>query len=722
MTTESEPVSIPAGSASAVEPAPLLLRAAAVLLVPLCALVAFWPALDNDFVDWDDQVFLKNNYRYRGLDAEHVRWAFTAFHEGHYQPLSWLSYGLDYRIWGMNPTGYHLTNLILHVANALLVYLLASSLLRLAVGAKGPGRPTTAVALGAMIAALSYALHPMRVESVAWATERRDVLSGFFYLLTVLLYVGSCARRADRRPSILVLVLCWLLGGAALLAKVMSVSLPIVLMVLDVYPLRRLSGDPLRWLSKRSRRIWVEKLPLLLAMVGFMVVAYIAGERARSSLTEFGIADRVANMAYGYAFYLYKTAWPVVLLPLYEMPVRMNPAELRYLLSGAAVLVITALLLLLRRKSPGLLAAWVCYVVILLPVIGLVQVGPQIVADRYSYLSCLGWFILLGWLAARLMSRPTGSGESAVRSVIVVTLSLLLAAVLGLKTWKQTLVWRDSETLWSHVVSHDPQCSRALNGFGLVRFQQRRVDEALALFRKAVEIRPRHAEAYVNIGVALKNRGDIAGAVENFHKAIEVYPGYADAIFNLGQIEADAGNIDGAIASYRRVLGAKPDTPEIHNNLGSLLAAKKDMAAAAAHFRKAIKLDPKYADPYGNLGIVLRAQGRLEEAQAVLEHALALKPESPQAHKTLGDVHSLQKRWQRAIDQYQTALRLRPDYAGAHFKLAHALGTTGRLDEAVAHYRRAVELDPQNATFRTRLEQVLRASGPAADSAGAPER
>src|SRR5438128_558368 len=361
------------------------------VLIALVTFAAFLPALYNQFVNWDDDDNFLGNPHYRALAWTHLRWMWTT-HLGHYIPLTWMTLGLDYLLWGMNPVGYHLTSLLLHATNAVVLYFLARRLLTLAL--PPPPQRGHAPVVSAGFAALVFAIHPLRVESVAWATERRDVLSGLFYLLTILVYLRACERGPRGRR------LYWLsvtLFGCALLSKSMAVSLPVVLLILEVYPLRRLGGS-LGWSSASARAVYLEKIPFVLLAGAASAIALMEqlSNRAMVSVAQLSAQDRLAVSAYGLSFYLWKTVVPLNLSPLYMLPQTVNPAATPFIVSYGGVLAVTAIALALRRRWPGLPAAWLAYVVVLLPVLGIAQNGPQLAADRYTYLAVLGWAILAG--------------------------------------------------------------------------------------------------------------------------------------------------------------------------------------------------------------------------------------------------------------------------------------------------------------------------------------
>src|SRR5438132_2776639 len=359
------------------------------LLVALFTLAAFLPALQNQFVNWDDKDNFLDNPHYRGLGWTHLRWMWTT-HLGHYIPLTWMTLGLDYLLWGMNPVGYHLTSLVLHAANAVVFFFVVCRILTLAL----PAPSERGHALTAGFAALVFAIHPLRVESVAWVTERRDVLSGLFYLLTILVYLRDCERGERGRGWYWLSVAVFV---CALLSKSMVVNLPVVLLILDVYPLRRLGGA-IGWWSEPARRVYVEKIPFVLLAAAASAIAVMAqvSIHAALPLAQLGVPSRLAISAYGLSFYLGKMIVPVNLSPIYELPRTVSPWAMPFILSFGLAVAITAIVLTLRRRVLGLPAAWLAYLVVLLPVLGIFQSGPQIAADRYTYLAGLGWAILAG--------------------------------------------------------------------------------------------------------------------------------------------------------------------------------------------------------------------------------------------------------------------------------------------------------------------------------------
>jgi tetratricopeptide (TPR) repeat protein len=634
-------------------------------LIALATFIIFSGALRGGFLDWDDDIYLLANQHYRGLGWENLRWMFTTMLGGLYQPLCWLSFAFDHRLWGMDPFGYHLTNVLLHCANAVLFYGVALRLLPPAAAPRpgvGPGRPR----LAAAVAALLFALHPLRVESVAWITERKDVLSGFFYLLTVYAYLR---RHADQGPSARTWkAVSWAAFALALLAKGMVVTLPAALVILDIYPLRRLPGRVKAWFSREHRGVWLEKLPFLVPALLIALAGYAGLQRAGTVIVE-SAAAHGARAVFGLAFYLWKTLWPVHLCQ-YLSSGPIEPFAWPYLLSGAAVGLITLGVILSHRRWPALSAAWAYYAVTLTPVLGLVSFGVQSVADRYSYLSCLPWPLL----AAAGLSLAWRRADVWGRRLLCLATTAVLTGLSGL-TWGQVGVWRDSETFWKHTIALRPGTSLAHHKLGKALAGQGRTEEAIAQYREALRLKPDAATAHYDWAQALAGRG----------------------------------RTEEAVAQYREALRLKPEA-EIHHALGLTLAGQGRTGEAAAQYREALRLKPDYADVHFALANALLGQGRAGEALTHYRETLRLKPGHAPARNNLGLALAGQDRIEEAVAQYREALRLAPD-AEVHLNLGNALARQGRTDEAIREYQTALTMSPGFELARKNLDILRRKGG-----------
>lgn len=532
----------------------------------LTTYATFLGALDNEFV-WDDEPNFLENSNYRGLGWTQLCWMFTTFHMGHYAPLTWVTLGVDYRIWGMNPAGYIQTNLLLHATNVAVFYLVALRLLRVALGPR-PESSAWEVCLGATVAALFFALHPLRVESVVWVTERRDVLSALFYLLTILAYLrvhDAIISARQQRWWYWAAVATFVL---ALLSKSMAVSLPIVLLVLDVYPLRRLSAAPSRWLEAGARRVWLEKSPFVLLSLAASVVAVIGLMRlgGASPLEKIGVAGRIAVSAYSLAFYLWKTVVPLKLSPLYELPTQITPGARPFLASYVVVAGLVGAAVLVRRRMPALMAVCVAYLAVLLPVLGIMHNGPQIAADRYSYLSSLGWSLLAGGAIGKVVGRKWAFGP--VRRFRAWALGMVgaMIAFLGVLTVQQVRVWHDTESLWTQALAASPS-SHAHYNLGRIRFIDGRVTEAIEHYGAALAMRPAFFQAHNGLGLALAAQGNLENAIEHYQIALRINPNFAPAHLNLGDALARRGLMAQAIKEYREALRIQPGFAEAQRRL-----------------------------------------------------------------------------------------------------------------------------------------------------------
>ena len=585
-------------------------------LVALATFIVFLPALRNGFVAWDDDKNFLTNPDYRGLGLSQLHWMWTTFHLGHYVPLSWMTLGLDYELWGMDPIGYHLTSQLLHAANAVLVYFLARRLLSSSLDA---GLRSTTITFAAAVAGLLFAIHPLRVESVVWITERRDVLSGFFGLLTVLLYLRAMDASETRKRWYAASVAAFI---CALFSKAIAITIPVVLLILNFYPMRRLGGRR-GWRSQDARRVYFELTPFVLLATTIALLSIVALEPP----PQLSLQAKLAVSAYSLGFYLLKTLIPTNLSPVYEMPQHIDATAPRFLLSYAIVGAFIGATWIPRRRWPGAAAACLAFLAVILPMLGVIQNGPQIAADRYTYHAAPALAILAG-----------GGLVWAERSVGSLTTRWLVSGLLvalGTLTWRQTHVWHDSEMLWTRVLALDDNSSVGHVGWANLLLKKDRVDEAEAHATRAVAIAPDYAQAHNDLGVALARRGKLDEAANEYLRALSIEPANDEARSNLGVVTARLGDYNHAIELFRQALAANANNADAHVNWGNALVRLGMPEDAIDHYRLALDIRPDDADAEHNWGVALAREGKLDDAVEHFRRALGLDPNHAEARDYL---------------------------------------------------------------------------------------
>jgi tetratricopeptide (TPR) repeat protein len=621
-------------------------------LVALATFLVFSRALTCGFVAFDDDRNFLGNLAYRGLGLAQLRWMWTTTLTGIYQPLSWMTYGLDYSLWGMRPFGYHLTNALLHSANAALFYLVCVRLLQDAAPAEAASARRIRVA--SAVAALLFSIHPLRVESVAWITERRDVLSGFFYLATILAYLRACAEERLGAVAARSRALPIALFTASLLAKGSGIGLPVTLLVLDAYPLRR--------------RALAEKIPYFVLAAAAAWAGAAAQARASDMvpLSALGVGARAAQIFDTLGFYLQKTALPMGLIPAYERPLSMNLLTPTYLTRAGLAAGLVAAAVFLRRRRPAITASAVHYAAALVPVLGLVQFGANVIADRYSYLSCLCWpvlaagFVSCGWEAFSSRTRALlGAGTIAV------------LAALGTATWSQIGVWTDTTSLWTRVLAVEPGHAQANDAIGTMLFNEGRVDESIPFFLRSLATVPMNPGVHNNLGAALAAKGRGAEAAAEFRESLRLRP-----------------------------------SSDAESNLADELAREGLRDEAAAHYKAALTLNPALVHDLDASGLALLNQDRFEEGIAFYRRALSLDPGDYSARINVGAALMRLKRPAEALPYFQAALRGSPRSSEAADDVGLALGTMGRDKEAVPYFQEALRLDPESAQIRANLTRA----------------
>lgn len=537
----------------------------------ICGGVAavFGQALSFGFVNWDDPGYIAENAEVlAGLSLDGVRWAFTSLQEGHWHPLTWLSHMAAVSAFGPDPAAHHAINVVLHAANALLLF----HLLRI----------TTGQPWAALFAALLFALHPTRAESVAWVTERKDVLSTFFWMGSTLFWLRF-ARAPKAIPYLLALG-CFLLG---LLTKPMVVTLPFTLLLLDYWPLGR-------WPARGATRLILEKLPFFALTAASAAITWY-GQRfagAMQSLEQASLAERCANAAISYLAYLGQWLWPVNLAAFYPMR---EPQPGLGLICSLLLLAITAAFFRIGRREPPLLVGWLWYLGTFVPVIGLVQVGGQSMADRFLYLPSMGLGLVLtwGWLA---LKRSNEFQERA-KPLVSWAMALLVLVFFGSSAHSQVGHWRSSEALWTHTLSVIPNNFMAHNNLAVVLSKQGRGDEANHHASEAARLNPTYPPARVNNGNARARVGDYAGALRNYQAALERNPSSVVANYNAGLASSYLGNSEAAESYYRKTLEIDATYAMAHYSLGALLLRSSEPREGVEHLKEAARLRPGWQEP-----------------------------------------------------------------------------------------------------------------------------
>ncbi len=691
------------------------------VLLALMTAAVYWPVLELGFTNFDDPAYVTANPRVQaGLTGDSVKWAFTRAHAANWHPLTWVSHMLDCELYGQKPAGHHLTNLLFHIADSLLLFGLLQRL-------------TGALWRSAFVAAL-FALHPLHVESVAWVAERKDVLSAFFFLLTLWCYArythaecgsqGSAsgdtypaARNAqhggtNHLPSAISYVLSLGCFAFGLMSKPMLVTVPFVLLLLDYWPLRRLCFPPLRLAGTPSPhhratsplRLFLEKLPFFVLSAASCVVT-LEVQRQGGAVVPLAeglgipLESRLMNTPMSYVWYLVKLIWPSDLAVIYPS-VREWPL-VQVLLATVLLLALTSAAVWQGRRRPYVLAGWLWYLGMLVPVIGLVKVGAQFVADRYMYLPSIGLFIMLSWGVADL----TASWARCGLPLVVGAMAVLAACALAVG--RQLLYWQNTETLFRRALAVTRDNYIAYNSMGFWFAQHGQAELAKRYYRLALNIAPDYLAARNHLGWALVRQNKYADAIVVFESALRLNPAVRRGPQQPGRGAVWPGQDRRGDQASARSNPARPRTRFDTLQPGQRPATKDQPAEAADEFRLAARLNPRYAEAHNNLATVLAKQGKPAEAVAEFKRALAVQPDLLPAHYGLGEVLVDQDRLEEAVAQFREVLRLQPNHQPSWVQMGLAYAKQGMPSEAAEAFAAAVRLKPNDAEAQCHLAAAL---------------
>jgi protein O-mannosyl-transferase len=703
------------------------------LLLAAGTAILYWPVIGHQFIGYDDNQYLVQNWHIQsGLTGRAIAWAFQSGYASNWHPLTWISHMLDWQFYGANPMGHHLTNLILHALNSALLFVWLFQM-------------TRARWRSAFVAAL-FAWHPLHVESVAWAAERKDVLCALFWILTLMAYTryvrekSSAAKKVGTEPEIVgepasatkfhplpgsegghkgtsvrsqpsettfYYGLSLFLFALALMSKPMAVTLPFVLLLVDFWPLERFpifstnsslaSDDATR--KRNLKALILEKIPFFgLAMVASIITFKVqqAGG-AVNSLRSASFVLRFENAFLAYLRYLGKTVWPTKLAVLY--PLSSHLPILAVVGAVVLFLLICAAAFWSAKRAPYVLSGWFWFAGTLVPVIGIVQVGAQSMADRYTYIPSIGLFIVLAWGAVDLFSKlPQARNVLAAAAVVVLAASCVV-------TRDQLAYWQNGEILFRHTIAVTDHNYLAYSWLSTCLEEEGRMDEAMQCATKSVELQPNFPEGHYNLGSLLLDTGKTDEAIQQFETALKQYPGFADAENNLGKAFETEGKLDDAAAHLAAAHSDSPKDPDILNNLGSVLLEQSKLPEAAVCFSEALKIMPDHADAHGNLGVILMRTGHPEEGTLEFAEKVRLKPKDPGARLNYGLALLDQNHPAEAATQFNEALRLQPDSALGHYRLSLALAKQGNSQEAITQCREALRLQPDFPDAHDALEQ-----------------
>ena len=652
---------------------------AATLLVCLGLVAVTWAVfgqtLAHDFVNFDDHVYVYDNpLVVKGITTEGVIGAFAHTHALNWHPLTTLSHMLDCQLYGLKPGAHHLTNVILHTISVLLLFLVLKHM-------------TNGFWQSVFVTVL-FAIHPLHVESVAWIAERKDVLSGGFFMLTLAAYA-----RYARTPSTGRYLLVALLFACGLMSKPMLVTLPFVLLLLDYWPLGRLEGQKSQ-IGSQLRRLITEKVPLLALSACSCMVTLFTQKAGPNAIDQLPFVWRLNNAVVSYVTYIWQMLWPVRLAVFY--PHRNDRLSLaQVILAIAFLLAVSLLAICLRRTKPYLVTGWFWYLGILVPVIGIVQVGEQAHADRYTYLPQIGLYIMIAWAVGDLLSQST----PRIRRAVVAAAGAITIVTLSVRAFGQTSYWKNSETLWTHTLAVTSDNDVAHNNLGYLFLRRGELNKAISHFEAALGIRSRSTQTHYNLGAALiqNNLGNAFArkqlwdeAVDHLQQAVKLRPDYTDAYFNLGSVLFQQGRIDEAIGQWQKVLAIRPTDAEARRNLASAFSKEGNVKGAIAEYEQVLNTMPEDSAALNNLAWILATSSEASMRDGARAVTLAVKAvqtsggRDPNFIRTLAAARAKTGQFADAIATAETAKALastqkKPDLAA-------------RLEEEIARYRARITL------------------------------
>ena len=615
------------------------------LLLVILTLSVYIQIKNHDFINLDDTEYVTDNSHVReGIKLKTVTWAFGSTHASNWHPLTWLSHMMDCQLFGVDPGRHHLINLLLHIINTLLLFIVLKKM-------------TGSLWQSGFVASL-FAIHPLHVESVAWISERKDVLSTLFWMLTMWSYTFYV-----KAPDIKRYILVFLFLALGLMSKPMLVTLPFVLILLDYWPLGRI-----RIHSRKSiSHIFIEKIPLFVLVAISSAITFLVQKQggAVSSLDAIPVNIRISNALVSYGAYIVKMIWPSKMAVLY--PLSDIIPWWKILLSCTLLISMSYLAIRHIKKRPYISVGWFWYLGTLVPVIGIVQVGRQAMADRYTYIPLIGIFIIICWAASEVIAR----WKHIKTTVIAVATAIILALIPV--TFLQVKHWRNSITLFEHALGVTRGNNSLHNNLGVVLEKQGKADEAIKHYLEALRINPEYEKAHNNLGNVLEKQGRRDEAIKHYLEAIRINPGFAKAHYNLGVALKDLGHIDEAMKHFSEAVRINPDYEEAHNNLGVVLKKQGRVDEAIKHYSEAIRINPDFMEAHYNLGVALQNQGRMKEA----------------------------------IKHYSEAVRINPGFIEAHNNLGIALIYTGDIDKAIACFRNALKINPDSVQTKSNLNRAL---------------
>jgi len=658
------------------------------MLLAAGILFCYWQVSNHEFVNYDDDEYVtENRHVQEGLTRESVTWAFTTTHTGNWHPLTWLSHMLDCTLFGLDAGRHHMINVLLHLANALLLFAVFQ-------------RMSGALWRSGFVAAL-FALHPLHVESVAWVAERKDVLSTLFWILTMWSYA-----RYVECPGVGRYLLVMVLFVLGLMAKPMLVTLPFVLLLMDYWPLRRLRGGEA---DKKgtiqgdrqsfSRLVW-EKAPLFGWAVASSVITFMAQKAAGavSSLEAFPLPLRIGNALVSYVTYIRKMVWPQDLAVFYPHPQTVPLWEA--LGVGIVLASLSALVIRGGRKRPYLVVGWFWYLGTLVPVIGIVQVGLQGLADRYTYVPLIGLFVIMAWSVDEAMA-----GWRLRKPAIGILGGVVILGIM-LCTWIQIRYWKNTISLFEHALKVTADNWVAHNNLGNALLDKGNVNEAIHHFGEALRIKPGFAKAHNNLGNALLRQGKVEEAMSHYVEALRIQPEYDKARYNLATAMLNQGRIQEAVHHYAEVLRVEPDYVDAHFNLGLALGRLGRVDEAVGQLSEALRIQPDFAEAHYRLGLILASKGDLKGSIHHLSETVRLRPGDAEAHNNLGTLLAREGTPDQAIGHFLEAVRLQPNFAAAHYNLGNALLEQGKTEDAIDHFSEALKADPEYRKAREKLEAL----------------